>query len=78
MRPKKPPSMNDHDMFRLELVNLIDQRHELGRQVELIDRVVFYCEFNPQFVSTIGRPALPTRLMVGLPLYLLKSNSLTG
>lgn len=69
MGPKKPSPMSDHDLFRLELVNLIDRRHELARLAELIDWAVFDREFSPQFVSTTGRPALPTRLMVGL-LYL--------
>lgn len=69
MGPKKPSPMSEHDLFRLELVNLIDRRHELVRLAELIDWAVFDREFSPQFVSTTGRPALPSRLMVGL-LYL--------
>lgn len=37
MGPKTPPAATDHDLFRLELVNLIDARHELVRLAELID-----------------------------------------
>ena len=65
----KPTDTADQDLFRAELVNLIDQRHELVRLAELIDWQAFSDEWSPQFVSTTGRPALPTRLMAAL-LYL--------
>ena len=67
MGPKSAESTHDHDLFRTELVNLIDQRHELVRLAELIDWQAFANEWSPQFVSTTGRPALPTRLMASLP-----------
>jgi IS5 family transposase len=69
MGPKPAESTADHDLFRTELVNLIDQRHELVRLAALIDWQAFADEWSPQFVSTTGRPALPTRLMASL-LYL--------
>lgn len=69
MGPKPAESTHDHDLFRTELANLIDQRHELVRLAELIDWQAFANEWSPQFVSTTGRPALPTRLMASL-LYL--------
>jgi IS5 family transposase len=69
MGPKLRESTADHDLFRTELINLIDQRHELVRLAELIDWQAFANEWSPQFVSTTGRPALPTRLMASL-LYL--------
>lgn len=69
MGPKAPPAATAHDLFRLELVNIIDARHELVRLEELIDWSVFEREVGAQFVSTTGRPALPTRLVTG-PLYL--------
>lgn len=59
----------EHDLFRMELVNLIDQRHELVRLAALIDWDAFSQQWSPQFTSTTGRPALPTRLMAAL-LYL--------
>ena len=59
----------DQDLFRAELVNLIDQRHELVRLAALIDWDAFSQQWSAQFVSTTGRPALPTRLMAAL-LYL--------
>ncbi len=69
MGPKPAKSTDDDYLFRTELVNLIDQRHELFRLAELIDWQAFANEWSPQFVSTTGRPALPTRLMAAL-LYL--------
>jgi IS5 family transposase len=69
MGPKPAESTADHDLFRTELINLIDQRHELVRLAELIDWQAFANEWSPQFVSTTGRPALSTRLMASL-LYL--------
>jgi IS5 family transposase len=41
MGPKPAESTDDHDLFRTELVNLIDQRHELVRLAELIDWQAF-------------------------------------
>jgi len=69
MGPKPQESRSDQDLFRTELVNLIDQRHELVRLAALIDWQAFANEWSPQFTSTTGRPALPTRLMAAL-LYL--------
>lgn len=69
MGPKPADERADHDLFRTELVNLIDHRHELVRLGELIDWQAFADEWSQQFTSTTGRPALPTRLMAAL-LYL--------
>jgi IS5 family transposase len=69
MGPKPVDERCDHDLFRTELVNLIDLRHALVKLGELIDWQAFAGEWSPQFVSTTGRPALPTRLMAAL-LYL--------
>ncbi len=60
---------SEHDLFRTELVNLIDTRHELVRLAELIDWQAFSNEWSPQFTSSRGRPVLPTRPMASL-LYL--------
>jgi len=37
MGPKPPQEPTDQDLFRTELVNLIEPRHELVRLAELID-----------------------------------------
>ncbi|MGC4062542.1 MAG: hypothetical protein QM749_17535 [Aquabacterium sp.] len=63
MGPKQPKRDEEHDLFRMELVNLIDQRHELARLAKLIDWQAFSDQWSPQFTSTTGHPALPTRLM---------------
>lgn len=69
MGPKPADERSDHDLFRTELVNLIDQRHELVKLAELIDWQAFANKWSPQFESTTGRPALATRLMAAV-LYL--------
>ena len=69
MGPKPEDERTDHDLFRTELVNLIDQRHELVKLAASIDWRSFADRWSPQFTSTTGRPALPTRLMAAL-LYL--------
>jgi IS5 family transposase len=66
MGPKPVDKRCDHDLYRTELVNLIDQRHELVKLAELIDWRAFADAWSPQFISTTGRPALPTRLMTAL------------
>jgi IS5 family transposase len=53
----------------MDLVNLIDQRHELVKLAALIDWPALERAWGPRFESTTGRPALPTRLMAWL-LYL--------
>ena len=69
MGPKAEEKPSDHDLFRTELFNLIDQGHELVRLAALIDWDVFAQQWGPKFESTTGRPALSTRLMASL-LYL--------
>jgi transposase, IS5 family len=59
----------DADMLRMELLNLIDQRHELVKLERLIDWKTFEARWSLLFESTTGRRALPTRLMASL-LYL--------
>ncbi len=41
MGPKPQESRSDQDLFRTELVNLIDQRHESVRLAALIDWQAF-------------------------------------
>ena len=37
MKPKEPAKRPHNDLFRMELENLIDRRHELVRLSEVID-----------------------------------------
>ncbi|MDE2567002.1 MAG: IS5 family transposase [Burkholderiales bacterium] len=69
MGPKSRVDAAEQDLFRMELVNLIDQRHELVKLASLIDWSAFSEAWGPKFESTTGRPALDTRLMASL-LYL--------
>ena len=67
--PKSLIEAAEQDLFRIELGNLIDQRHELAKLAPLINSQAFGEAWGPWFESTSGRPALDTRLMVSL-LYL--------
>jgi hypothetical protein len=69
MRSRPAPEPVEDDLFRQELVNIINMRHELVRLAAPIDWSVFDRQFGAQFESTTGRPALPTRLVAAL-LYL--------
>src|SRR5829696_7359069 len=68
MRPKQATATPQDDLFRARLQNLVDPRHPLVRLAELIDWGRFEAEFGPLYTDGIGRPGLPTRLMVGLHL----------
>ena len=67
MPPKSPPSEHP-ELFRSALVNLVDRRHPLVRLAGLIDWERFAAAFGPLYRDGVGRPGLPTRLMVGLHL----------
>jgi IS5 family transposase len=67
MRPKSPPP-EQPELFRSALMNLVDPRHPLVRLAGLIDWHRFAAAFGPLYRDGVGRPGLPTRLMVGLHL----------
>jgi len=67
MPPVSPPS-EQPELFRSALVNLVDRRHPLVRLAGLIDWDRFATAFGPLYREGVGRPGLPTRLMVGLHL----------
>ena len=67
MRPKEPPATTPDDLFRAHLSNIINPRHELVRLAQLIDWRMFETAFGPLYAE-VGRPGLPTRLLVGLHL----------
>src|SRR3712207_5475709 len=66
MRPKPLPSRGD-DLVRPRLDAIIDVRHPLVQLAGLIDWARFDEAFGSLYAE-IGRPGLPTRLMVGLHL----------
>src|SRR5919202_4466826 len=65
MGPKPPTASDNADLFRSRLENLLDHQHALYRLAGLIDWSQFDHAFG-RFYRPLGRPAKPTRLMVGL------------
>ena len=61
----KPTLPISGDLYRSRLDQILDHRHELFRLAGLIDWDDFDQEFG-RFYRPLGRPAKPTRLMVGL------------
>ena len=66
--PPKTPKPSSGDLFRMVLVNIIDQNHELVRLPGLIDWERFDEAFGAFYDDQRGRDGLPTRLMAGLHL----------
>jgi transposase, IS5 family len=58
----------DVDLFRQELVNLINMRHELCALAAKIDWQALEIKFGSLYAAGVGRPGHPIRLMVGLQL----------
>jgi transposase, IS5 family len=56
------------DLFRQELVNLVDLRHALCALAGKIDWKALETKFGSLYASGVGRPGHPIRLMVGLQL----------
>lgn len=54
------------ELFRVELIHLIDLYHPLVRMTGVVDWAKFEAAFEPLFDDQTGRPTIPTRLMVGL------------
>jgi transposase, IS5 family len=68
MRPKQSAAESQEDLFRTRLQSLVDPRHALVRLAGLIEWEQFETAFGALYTDTVGRPGLPTRLMVGLHL----------
>jgi transposase, IS5 family len=75
MKPKKRTIEQD-DLLRPRLVDIIDMRHELVKLAALIDWEFFEAEWAGFFPSDQGRPAISPRLVAGL-LYLQHSYRLS-
>jgi len=67
MRPKTEDPPPTDDLFRSRLDRVINLRHELVRLGQKIDWTYLDQQAAP-FYAEQGRPAIPTRLMVGLHL----------
>jgi transposase, IS5 family len=65
MRPKKPQTTGEGDLFRARIDQIINMKHELVRLAGALDWEWLDAEIAPLF-SAKGRPASPTRFMIGL------------
>ncbi len=65
MKPKKPQQQDQAELFRSRLDQILDHKHPLFLLANQIDWSVFDSKFGRLYADK-GRPALPTRLMVGL------------
>ena len=65
MKPRKLPVEQD-DLLRARLVEMINMRHELVKLAALIDWDVFEREWDGFFPSHTGRPATLPRLVAGI------------
>lgn len=68
MALRETPHQADADLLRLELVNMIDLRHELCALAGKIDWIALEHKFGALYAAGVGRPGHPIRLMVGLQL----------
>jgi IS5 family transposase len=67
MKPPKMSKRSDADMFRSQLTNIINMRHELVLLADKIGWGFFDQRFSALYAEA-GRPGVSTRLMVGLHL----------
>ena len=65
MRPKQRETSKSDDLFRARLDQIINPEHELPRLAAKIDWTWIDGEIAPLY-SEHGRPAVPTRFMIGL------------
>jgi IS5 family transposase len=65
MQPK-PTVIDQGDLFRSRLDQILNRRHPLYRLADSIDWSVFDKDFGKLYVENVGRPGLSIRLLVGL------------
>jgi transposase, IS5 family len=66
MRPPTPPQSAADDPQRVRLALLLSHEHPLYQLAEAIDWTRFEADLGALYTEDVGRPGLPTRLMVGL------------
>ena len=64
MRPPTNPESTPDDASKIRLALLVSHEHPLYRLAEAIDWTRFEAELGPLYAEDVGRPALPTRLML--------------
>ena len=65
MRPKKPETTRSGDLFRAQLDQIINLKHELAQLAGKIDWAFIDGEIAPLY-SDKGRPEIETRFVIGL------------
>jgi IS5 family transposase len=66
MRPPTSPELTPNDPSRVRLALIVSHEHPLYQLAEAIDWARFEAELGACYAETVGRPGLPTRLIVGL------------
>jgi transposase, IS5 family len=67
MKPRKSPHKNrQKDLFRVELIQIIDLDHSLARLGKVVNWDRLEGVFGSTYCPDNGRPAISTRLMVAL------------
>ncbi len=67
MKPVRPSNEYPQgDLFKVDLDRIVDAKHPLVKLSAVIDWEQFDHTFEPLFDPRMGRPAIATRLMVGL------------
>jgi IS5 family transposase len=66
MRPPTDLEPAPDDASKVRLALIVSHEHPLYRLAEAIDWTRFEAELGPLYAEAVGRPGLPTRLMVGL------------
>jgi len=66
MRPLTNPEQAADDASQVRLALIVSHDHPLYRLAEAIDWSRFEAELGALYAEDVGRPGLPTRLMVGL------------
>lgn len=65
MRPRKPKTTGEGDLFRARLDQIINLKHELVQLADKIDWDWIDSEIAPLY-SGKGRPGIETRFVIGL------------
>src|SRR5690606_7878922 len=67
MKPRRPGNEEPQgELFRTELAYLINPDHPLAKLALVVNWTRLDEVFLPLYVEEVGRPGIPTRLMVGL------------
>ena len=67
MKPRQSQASNRQDnLFQSRLDQQLNEQHPLFRLAQQIDWSYFEREFGPLYAEEVGRPGVPTRLLVGL------------